>query len=614
MRIVGFGGLTPKTHDSFLDRSDAVVARNVDLYRKSLVPFNAPKHISTVLDVHGEPLSNPATLLKLRNIFVGFTNKTTTATDFTNRAGDFSKLFVDSGKLYRFSETTVHAKSAPTIVGIAPPCDPPAAITLPGVGCKQTLPIPACEPYQPQDPPCNTYADAPEVRSYVSTYVTNCGEESAPSTPSNIVNIQNGDAVSLLDPATPPSNAKYTRWYRSIITSKGEVTWALVGQTELPVRGFIDDKCSDDYAEELKTKDEFPPPECITGVADFGLSSTLLYGGTNIYVSKPRLPHAYQECSHYTIPDNIITSESVFNSSERGDGSWVCLFTDGGQYIISGTDFTNVKILKLDNEFRLSSPTAICSAEGVIYMGSREGISVVTPTDQKLLTDSWCTEIEWRKYDPEHQHLAYHAGKLHVSFPRQDKDAGLIFTATTKDSRRFTSFVTTSVNRGAMTVVGSRLYYSRNTSVYEWAGSTDKMRYTWRSARGVHNGVTHFTSMKVVADFPSYSAKDTSAMEALKKWQFQTGGVLTTQQFIDAHPEYASSLTVLLSNKPTVDVTIYADGVKFFKRIVTTQKPFKIPRKYKVIEWSIEVSSALEIYEVHLQTSSNDLAQEGGMA
>lgn len=614
MRIRGFGGITPKTHETFLETSDAVIARNVDLYRKSLLPFKAPTLIGTVINPLGEALEGVAeSVYKVGNVFLGFAKRTSIANDPTNRFGDNTIFFVQNGTLWRTSESRLLQKEPPVKVGISPPCEAPTIGTIPDAGCKSELPRKDCDPWKDKEG-CTDYADMPEIRFYVVTYVTACGEESAPSEPSNNVDIKNGDAVSLYDNATPPSNAVKRRWYRSIINSKGTVSLHFVKETDIATQGTVDDRCPNDFDEELKTKDEIPPPECITGVLNYGNNSIVLYGGREIYLSKPMLPHAYQECSHLTVQDTILAGVSLIDTVEGKSTYWTAFFTNVGQYVMVGDDYTSVTIKKHEFRYIVSSLKSITTAEGVIYFATEDGIVCMSLNDQSLITDNTHTEIEWAAYNPYEQTLAYHDGRLFGFFYSSTEDKGFVITANAKDKRRFQSFSTLSVGADVCFSDYRQLYFTNGNRVYLWAGSDSNLTYTWKSARKIHNGVTHFTSMKIVGEWASYSGTDSAAKEAFTKWKIQNQSANNSaERFIEAHPEYARSLTFLSAKKQAADAIIYADKNVFYKKHVVTEKPFRLPRKSKYIEWAVQVTGDVEIYEIHLQTSSDDLTQEGGL-
>lgn len=77
--------------------------------------------------------------------------------------------------------------------------------------------------------------------------------------------------------------------------------------------------------------------------------------------------------------------------------------------------------------------------------------------------------------------------------------------------------------------------------------------------------------------------------------------------FIKNHPQYSQHYSHLAGLRPSIEIIVYADGREYYRRIVHTNKPFLLPRKYKAIDWAIRVKGQIEIDEIHLQTSRESL-------
>ena len=56
-----------------------------------------------------------------------------------------------------------------------------------------------------------------------------------------------------------------------------------------------------------------------------------------------------------------------------------------------------------------------------------------------------------------------------------------------------------------------------------------------------------------------------------------------------------------------MEIIIYADGKEYYRRTVSSTKPFLLPRKYKAIDWAVRVIGSLRIEEIHLQASRESL-------
>ena len=83
-------------------------------------------------------------------------------------------------------------------------------------------------------------------------------------------------------------------------------------------------------------------------------------------------------------------------------------------------------------------------------------------------------------------------------------------------------------------------------------------------------------------------------------------------RFLLQNPEYKRYYDYLVAQ--VIRFSVYADEREVFSRNVRSQKPFRIKRDRRRIYWSYGVRTQVDIRELHMQTSLDDLSQEGGHA
>ena len=118
--------------------------------------------------------------------------------------------------------------------------------------------------------------------------------------------------------------------------------------------------------------------------------------------------------------------------------------------------------------------------------------------------------------------------------------------------------------------------------------------------------------MKVVGEDITAHRKRTSRTlhDHWTQWRATNGA--SVEAFIAAHPQYKPFYEQLLGKQPSVEVTVYADDEVYYKRRVNHGMPFRLPRIRRAINWDVEISGTTTVTELHLQTSNEDLTQEGG--
>lgn len=609
MRIIDFYGVVPKTHGTKLQPPFAQKAINVDLYGGKLQGLPSSSYAGEVIGVDGNVMhGNIGSLHIAGKLVVGFPEHTFVAPDPQNRLGEHTFLFVRDGKLWRTSPMQILRKCPPVEVGIAAPCVAPTLAVLPNQGCKAEAPPAMCAPND--DPSCEDHFP-PRATSYKVTYITACGEESAPSPAAGIVDVAVGDAVALHDPNTMPSNAVARRWYRSVIGSKGEVVWLFV--TESASSGFIDAKCQYELGESLITDEHAPPPECILGVAPYGDTTTVVWTNKNLYFSEPMMPHAYKERHIQRVFYNIVAVQGFIDNVESEHTYKLAIFTDGLPYVVYGHLPDNATIREVQDWQPCVSARSVCTAEGLVYYTSPHGIVAFSGSNAKVITADFFTENEWAAMLPHTQRLCFWSGRLWGFHDR----GGFQMRTSNSDVDRVEFVTELSDNYDACIAAPDTPMYvaARGDPVQllKWCDNTSqRMRYTWRARVEVQSGMWRPSSMKVVGEDITAHRKRTSRTlhDHWTQWRATNGA--SVEAFIAAHPQYKPFYEQLLSKQPSVEVTVYADDEVYYKRRVNHGMPFRLPRIRRAINWDVEISGTTTVTELHMQTSNEDLTQEGG--
>lgn len=171
-----------------------------------------------------------------------------------------------------------------------------------------------------------------EARAYVYTYVTALGEESAPSPPSEIVEIRVGDEVPITTFAAPPTERRNIDriWIYRTNTGTQDTAFQFVGEIDVVdiASGFTDAVPNDELGEVLETEGWDVPDENMIGLT--AMPNGILVGFFNnvLCFSEPGFPHAWPAEYRRALDFDIVGIEVY--------GNTIYVTTKGKPYIVVG--------------------------------------------------------------------------------------------------------------------------------------------------------------------------------------------------------------------------------------------------------------------------------------
>lgn len=608
MHFMTFGGLVPKLSPKVLKNENGTVAENLDVYSTRFLPHKELGESVTLLNVHGKRYNEvPEVIHKVGNTFVAFTNWVSIANDPIERLGKNSFLFVEGGKLWRQSEQRILQQLPPIQVGIErPSCHiRPTAEVLEQAGCETQDIESSCEVEFGGD---NCHEKVPYLTAYKFTYVNSCEEESGDSFPTEFVDFHDGDAIKVQANDTPPENAVKRRWYRAVPNQDNGVEWLFVGAQDIAETDFYDIACAESLGASLETELDNAPPSCVEGIVNIGNNRTVLWGGDKIYVSNALRPHAYPTANEYRLRFNILRLTAVTEKVEGSEHYQVLALTDGLHYRIVFNE--TVGISEIETRFTAIKREMTCTNEVGLYYIAKEGLCEFTVAGIQLITGDYFTEREWSQWYDRNTRMVFHDGSLFF-FRGRNFIYGL-----GADERRESSLTTMSTtwDMGWSDHHNKLLVYKREERgqpLCRWfAEGQDMMCGVWRSKPIMMSGRWRPSTFKVVS--PDFIAKSIHARRERYKYHdwLRQHPTLSVDDYIEANPDKEKFRDELRRQYPFVEVVLFADGKEYYRRKVTSARPVLIPRKYRAIDWQVEVRSKLVIEEIHIQTSRESLLSE----
>jgi hypothetical protein len=349
-----------------------------------------------------------------------------------------------------------------------------------------------------------------DTRFYIATFVTDWGEESAPCKPSDLVEVDQNDSVTITRPV-PASGETFasrhiTKWrlYRS---NSGSETAAFQFVAELPIATttYTDDKKAEELGEVCPTLtwdeppyradlqfDGFPPP--VVGTNPFlrglvGMPNGIMAGffDNTVAFCEPYVPYAwpveYQITTEFPIVGLGVFGQTLF------------VGTTGNPYFISGADSASMSAQKLDARQACVSRRSIASVQGGVLYASPDGLCVADPSGVKVVTLGLFTREDWQKLDPASMIAASHENIYYLFYTGQGGGCLTFDLASGKLGRvdlRATATYTDTLT--------DTLYIANGSSIQAVFGSAARRTGRWRSGRVPLQAQVPFAWLKVYGD------------------------------------------------------------------------------------------------------------------
>lgn len=400
-----------------------------------------------------------------------------------------------------------------------------------------------------------------EARIYVYTYVSETGEESAPSPASAMVYMPHDKSAAtvtniITDTAASQGRLiKYKRIYRSITDSNGSANLFFVGQIAASATQFIDSLDSDD----VNTSDPIPtinwdiPRQNMQGLNVTPKGVNYAFTGKIACFSEPYYPYAWPRDYELTLQYDIVAMGHYED--------YILCATTGTPYLISGIDPANTSLNELPlNEACVSKRSLVSMAKCVCY-ASPNGIVMAYGSTAKLVSDSFFDKDTWAALKPESIHAVEHRGKYLFFYNNGVKKGAYLFDPLQVDFGLVELDIWyKAASRHHQT---ENLYFlADDLTVYQFDDTAAvKKPYTWRSKLfDVGNDGTRMLACKVVAD------------------------------------EYSN-----------VTLNIYTDGELLYSKQVTDRRPFRLPNHSNRYDWQFEVIATSQVREIVLANSMLEL-------
>lgn len=231
-------------------------------------------------------------------------------------------------------------------------------------------------------------------RVVIYTYVSDWGEESAPSPASDLLTLDQNDTATYTA-TTPPGgrNIVSVRWYRSQSTNTGALVATFVAE-QLVATSLIytDSKKDEELLEPCPTIGWDAPPANLQGLVGGSNGAMAGFFDNTLCPCINNVPYAFRVDDRRTVEWPIV-GLGVF------DQTYVVL-TRGKPYYIEGADSQSLSTRKIDTDQACVSRRSIVSGLGGVKYASPDGICLANGNGVQVLTNLHFTREAWQALNP----------------------------------------------------------------------------------------------------------------------------------------------------------------------------------------------------------------------
>lgn len=464
------------------------------------------------------------------------------------------------------------------------------------------------------------------TRAYVYTFVSDYGEESAPSPPSAVlsgaVGIWNLSGMQTVVPDASSRNVTKKRIYRTV-PGNTSTLFFFVAEIGVGEAVYADAAADDTIAlnATLESTSYQPPPSDLQGFVVMPNGYLVGWVGRRLVFSEPFKPHAWPPEYEIGVEFDIV-GLAVW-------GNTLIVGTKSNPYVGMGTSPAAFTTQKTDAVMPCLSRRGMVPTDAGVYYPSINGLVLVNSPTPQIVTQDLLTKEEWlRRYNPREIFAASY-GLQYIAF--NSPSFGFIFNPTEPASRlveldRFNHVEGIETDRYNGTVF--LIYEDR---VWEWdPEESERLYWRWKSKEFHLPKPVNFGALKikfndedadVESDVLEYYVPYNEARFAVGPLNTLNGHALCGVQNkgqvpnwtepenrmpLGGSPLYSiAQLTVQLS---VVRFTMYANREIVFDTIVQDQDMVRLPVGFKRDVYQFEMVSNTDVYSVSVAQTGKELA------
>ncbi len=248
-------------------------------------------------------------------------------------------------------------------------------------------------------------SDNQESIVYGYTWVTDLGEESAPSPLSDIVQVSPGAAVRLSAFASPPAGRGVTkvRIYRSQTGTSGATGLFFVSEQSWPQTSYDHDVSLEPLQEAVSTAGYTEPPSDMASIVALPNGMMAAFSGREVLFCEPYKPYAWPETYRQTVNANIVGLAAF--------GSSLAVMTDASPYMVQGTHPENMSLTQIEEDLPCVAKQGIVDLGYAAAYPAPDGLVLISQGGARLVTKSLYSRHQWQALNPSSFRAARYDGR-----------------------------------------------------------------------------------------------------------------------------------------------------------------------------------------------------------
>ena len=450
-----------------------------------------------------------------------------------------------------------------------------------------------------------------QSRTYVYTYVTDFGEETAPSPASAIIDWNPGQTVTLSGFAMPVVGRHITkqRIYRSQTGSSGTYLY-FIAERAASAANFVDNVAVDAFQEALPSAGWDEPPAGLTGLTVMPNGMMAAFVGRSVYFCEPWRPHVWPEKYILNCDSEIVSLGSI--------GNVLVVMTKAHPYVMTGSHPDSMQSQKLEANFPCINARGVVDLGFSICYPTNDGlIAVGADGSVNLVTRELFRPHDWLKLSPATSIGAQYSGAYAMFYDVERdglREAGCLFV--TVGTTPFLIRSAEIVAACYFDVEDSALYFTRpgDTNIYRFDppdGPPETM--IWRSKEWWLPRPMNFGA--VLVDRGSLKdSDDTAAIQAeVERITAENAAIFASgnlesavnESAVNSYPVNGDAM-LALPEYLAISVGVFGDG-RLVRVINKTDEVERLPGKSMARVWEIAVSSNVAISRIAIASSVDEL-------
>lgn len=305
--------------------------------------------------------------------------------------------------------------------------------------------------------------------SYVITFVSDLGEESAPSFPTNTVKRWDGDLVNGVSlSGLPVASGEFVIVAKRIYRIELNGVFQFVDEVAASADTYNDVVQTDELGEPVPTEGWLPPNEAMIGLTALPNGILMGWWGNTVAFSEPFQPHAWP------VQYRLALDYDVVGAAVAAQG--VILATQGSPYLIAGTDPASMSVNEIDIIQACMSKRSVVDMGNYVMYASPDGLVAAGGLEAPVISEPHITPRQWRdRYKPE-SIQAYKWDDRYLAFYDNGVTKGAFTFRPSEGFREFTDYA----DAGYVDELTGDLYIKDGTSLKIW-DEGPLHTYTWES-------------------------------------------------------------------------------------------------------------------------------------